>query len=63
MVQECSEEGRVQNLHCQLCGWLASLLLRKLHEQAKSVAIAGNGVRACLSLMPQAIGEKGLQEV
>jgi hypothetical protein len=54
---------RLQNLHWQLCGWLASLLLCKLHEQAKSVPIAGNGVRAGLSLAPQAIGEKGWQEV
>jgi hypothetical protein len=62
MIQEGSEESGFQNFHRQLGGRLARLLLCKLQEQAKSVPIAHDGIGTCLSLMHQAIGEKGLQE-
>jgi hypothetical protein len=62
MIQEGSEEGGFQNLHGQLRRRLASLLLCKLQEQTKSVAIACDGIGTCLPLMHQTIGEEGLQE-
>jgi hypothetical protein len=62
MIQKGPEEGGFQNFHRQLRRRLASLLLCKLQEQAKSVPIARDGIGACLPLMHQTIGEKGLQE-
>jgi hypothetical protein len=43
MIQESYEEGGFQNFHRQLRRRLSSLLLCKLQEQAKSVAIACDG--------------------
>jgi hypothetical protein len=62
MIEEGPDEGGFQNFHGQLRRWLASLLLCKLQEQAKSVAIARDGIGTCLPLMHQAVGEEGLQE-
>jgi hypothetical protein len=62
MTQKSAEERGFQNFHRQLRGRLASLLLCKLQEQAKSVAIARDGIGTCLPLMHQAFGEEGLQE-
>jgi len=58
MIQEGPEEGGFQNFHRQLRRRLADLLLCKLQEQAKSVAIARDGIGTCLSLMHQAIVKK-----
>ena len=63
MIEEGPEEGGFQNFHGQLRRRLASLLLCKLQEQAKSVAIARDGIGTCLPLMHQTIGEEGLQEL
>jgi len=62
MIQKSAEEGGFQDFHRQLRRRLASLLLCKLQEQAKSVAIARDGIGTCLPLMHQAVGEEGLQE-
>jgi len=62
MIQKSAEEGGFQNFHRQLRRRLASLLFCKLQEQAKSVAIACDGIGTRLPLMHQAIGEEGLQE-
>ena len=62
MIEEGPEEGWFQNFHGQLRRRLASLLLCKLQEQAKTVAIARDGIGTCLPLMRQAIGDEGLQE-
>jgi hypothetical protein len=62
MIQKSAEEGWFQNFHRQLRRRLASLLLCKLQEKAKSVAIARDGIGTGLPLMHQAIGEEGLQE-
>jgi hypothetical protein len=60
--QKGPEEGGFQNFHRQLRRRLANMLLCKLQEQAKSVAIARDGIGTCLPLMHQAVGEEGLQE-
>jgi len=62
MIKEGSEEGGFQSLHRQLRRRLASLLLCKLQEQAKSVPIARDRIGTSFPLMHQAIGEEGLQE-
>ena len=62
MIEEGPDECWFQNFHRQLRRRLANLLLCKLQDQTKSVAIARDGIGTCLPLMHQAIGEEGLQE-
>src|SRR2546426_6194554 len=62
MIEERTEEDRVQIWDSQLRGCFAQSLLSILHQQAKGIAIAGNGERTRLPLPHQAIQEERFQQ-
>ena len=62
MIEERTEEDRVQIRDSQLRGCFAQSLLSILHQQAKGIAIAGNGERTRLPLPHQAIQKERFQQ-
>ena len=62
MIQEGPDECGFQNFHRQLRRRLANLLLCKLQEQAKAIAVGGHCLWARVALIDQALQEESLEE-
>jgi hypothetical protein len=62
VIEKRSQQRRVEFWHRQIRGRLAQVLLCKLHEQTKGVAIARDGVRARLTLLHEPIHEERLHQ-
>ena len=62
VIEEVADEGCVQILEGQLRRGLPQSLCGEPQEQAKGVAVSGDGVRAGPALPQEAVGEEGLDQ-
>src|SRR5207248_7786483 len=62
VIEEVADEGRVQILEGQLRRGLPQSLLGESQEQAESVPVSRDGVRAGPTLPQETVGEEGLHQ-